>query len=826
MLRIIGCITEQHDLRLVAVAACICVLACATTISLLTGVQIGKQRAPLTHLVAAAIVFGSGVWSLHFVAMLAYLSDVPIAYSISSTFASILFAVVGAGLAFSVWRFSPSKPVGIVIGGILLGSSISAMHFCGVMAMEVSGAVHFDDEEVVRSIGACVALAVMALARAGTLSTYRQRTEAVVWLALSICGLHFVAMTGLSFEPGPPNDQQAVVLGTNGLAVTVGSISLAILVASLAASLMEQYLSQRAVMELQRMRTLNDLSREVLIICRDGIALQINAAGNRMFAMPGRQLVGGRVLDLVDESHRPVLLRQLEHHIADPGHREISLVAANGVILTAEMLTTTIDYEGKPAVAIAFRDMSDRKQHEARIRHLAHHDALTDLPNRFLLQERLSYALDAAARSGAFVALLYLDLDRFKAVNDQFGHAAGDALLIEVAKRLLANIRSIDTLARIGGDEFVILAAFERPEEVALLAGRLIDSVTQTFDLDVGQVEIGLSIGVAFYPQDCAAGQELMRAADVALYRAKHEGRGTFRFFEKGMDEHLQARQQLERDLRIAIERNQLLLHYQPLVSATTGEVEGFEALLRWQHPERGMIPPLEFIPLAEETGLILMIGRWVLETACAAAASWDNQNWVAVNVSPAQFRSGDLAETISSVLARTGLAPHRLEIEVTEGILMEEPKRAADVLSAVRALGVRIAMDDFGTGYSSLSYLHEFKFDKLKIDRSFVKRLGEAQEATSIITAIVGLARQLGLSVVAEGVETTTQLNTLRDLKCDLIQGYLVGRPMQMDAPTELMAARARMFFSGALAGSSVDAGANQNNQQDEANAVAQRTD
>jgi EAL domain-containing protein (putative c-di-GMP-specific phosphodiesterase class I) len=220
------------------------------------------------------------------------------------------------------------------------------------------------------------------------------------------------------------------------------------------------------------------------------------------------------------------------------------------------------------------------------------------------------------------------------------------------------------------------------------------------------------------------------------------------------------------------------------------------------------------------------MIGRWVLETACAAAASWDNQNWVAVNVSPAQFRSGDLAETISSVLARTGLAPHRLEIEVTEGILMEEPKRAADVLSAVRALGVRIAMDDFGTGYSSLSYLHEFKFDKLKIDRSFVKRLGEAQEATSIITAIVGLARQLGLSVVAEGVETTTQLNTLRDLKCDLIQGYLVGRPMQMDAPTELMAARARMFFSGALAGSSVDAGASQNNQQDEANAVAQRTD
>ena len=814
MLRIIGCITQQHDLRLVAVAACICILACATTVSLLACVQ-DRQRSSLIHLAAASTAFGGGVWSLHFVAMLAYASDLPIAYGMSLTIASIVLAVVGAGLAFSVWRFSHSRPIGIIVGGVLLGSSISAMHFCGVMAMQVSGAVHFDFPEVVCSIVVSISMAVLALARGAMLSTSRQRAEAILWLTLSICGLHFTAMTGLSFQPSPPDVQQAFVLGSNALAVTVGALSIAILIVGLAATLMEQYLSSRAVLELRRMRTLNDLSQEIMIICRDGVTLQINAAGDRMFGLPGRQLIGSRVLDLIAEADRPVFLRQLEHHPAGPGQAEISLMAANGKIRSAELLTTTIEYEGKPALVIALRDVSDRKQHEARIRHLAHHDALTDLPNRFLLQERFRFSLDRAARSGELVALLYLDLDRFKAVNDLFGHPAGDALLIAVGQRLLSAIRSGDTLARVGGDEFVIVATFEQPEDIALLAGRLIEAVAQPFNLDVAQVEVGASVGIAAWPQDGVDDQELMRAADVALYRAKQGGRGAFRFFETGMDEQLQARQQLEHDLRYAIDRGQLLLHYQPLVSSRTGDVEGFEALLRWQHPERGMIPPLDFISLAEETGLIAKIGQWVLETACEAAAGWTESRRVAVNISPAQFRSGDLVEIISGVLARTGLAADRLEIEVTEGILMEAPKQAANVLSALRTLGVRIAMDDFGTGYSSLSYLHAFKFDKLKIDRSFVMRLGEAEDATVIITAIIGLAHQLGLSVVAEGVETVQQLNALRDLLCDQIQGYLTGRPMQMaDGPTELMTARARMSFAHV----STEAGVGLNDQEQQA--------
>lgn len=784
-----------------------CVLTCKATVNLLAGAQTAKRGSFLIHLLAAAFVFGCGVWSLHFVAMLAFISTVPIAYGIPATFLSVLVAVVGALVAFSCWLFSPSRRIGVVVGGTLLGLSASAMHFCGVMAMQVSGTLHFDNIKVVASVAIGTAFAVMALGRSSALNTHLHRLEAAIWLMLGVCGLHFVAMTGLSIEPGLVDDQQSVVFGSVGLAVAIGSVSFAILFVSLAATLMKQHLSQRTVLELQRLRMLSDISQEVLVICRDGIILQVNAAGLRMFGTTEGQLVGTRMLDLVCQADQSQVAHCIEHDAIRSDPMEIHLNARNGTEIAAEFFNTAIQYEGKPAIVVALRDLSDRKRDEARIRHLAHHDGMTGLANRLLLHERLEHTLEAMRRSGGRLAVLCLDLDRFKAVNDLFGHATGDALLAEVAKRLQAEVRVSDTLARVGGDEFVIAAEFERPENVALLAGRLIDALSQPVMLDVGQVEIGLSIGIALFPDDAISQQELMRAADVALYRTKKEAGGSFRFFEPTMDEQLQARRQLERDLRSAIDNHQISLHYQPLVSAASGEVEGFEALIRWCHPTRGMIPPMEFIPLAEETGLITQLGKWVLETACRSAAAWQEPRWVAVNVSPIQFRKADLTTVITDILARTGLPADRLEIEITEGILMEEPKRAASVLSALRALGVRIAMDDFGTGYSSLSYLHEFKFDKLKIDRSFVTRLGQADDAEIIVRTIIGLAHNLGLSIVAEGVETVEQLKTLRDLMCDQIQGYLIGRPMQMDGSTELMAARAKALIGGtALAAYSPD--------------------
>ncbi len=780
MLRIVGCVTQQHDLRLVVLAACICGLACFTTLNLVSRAQ-ATQDASWAWLAAAAAVFGCGVWSLHFVAMLAFMPGMPIAYDIGTTMWSALIAVTGTLLALLCWRLIRIRWLGLGLGGLLLGLAVAGMHYCGVAAMRLPAGYRLDHQQVLASVLVGVGFAALSLARSVTLTSLWRRLEVSGWLGSCVCGVHFSGMSALSIGLGHPTAGQGAVLGSGSLAVAVGSVSLAILAVSLAATLMEQHLSQRAVLELKRMRLLSDISQEVLIIERGGVVVQINTAGSRLFGMPVERLVGRELLDLVAPADRLTVLRCLREMRQDGRHEEIQLRTATGTPIAVELSCSTIDYEGRAATAIAFRDLSDRKRDEARIRHLAHHDALTDLPNRFLLQERLIHALDAAMRSKADVALLYIDLDRFKPVNDLLGHGGGDALLIQVAKRLQAELRSTDTLARVGGDEFVIVMNTDCAAAAASVAQRLIDSIGRPFDLEGHQVEIGTSIGIALCTGECNSQDTLMHAADTALYRAKQDGRGTFRFFEAAMDERLQARRQLEQDLRHAVERSEFELYYQPLVSCTTDEVEGYEALLRWHHPKLGLVPPMEFIPLAEETGLIVKISRWVLHTACEAAAGWERPHRVAVNISPVHFRQSDLPQMVSETLASTGLLPSRLEIEVTEGVLVEDTARAIEILSALRAQGVRIALDDFGTGYSSLSYLRSFRFDKLKIDRSFIQGLEHGEEATMIVRTIIGLARNLGLSIVAEGVETMAQLEVVRDHRCDQMQGYLLGRPRPM---------------------------------------------
>ena len=571
--------------------------------------------------------------------------------------------------------------------------------------------------------------AVAGLARTRAMTSFWRRAEISTWFALSICGLHFSAMSALTLEMGPPASDPGPMLATGSLAIAVGSVAIAILVVSMAATLMEQHLSERALLELARIRTLSDIAREALIVCRDDIVLQVNAACGRLFGTPADCLVGLSTRDLFVHADRPKIIGIANRKTAESAVREVLVKTVSGGVLPVELSQGEILYEGKPATVMALRDLSDlQTRDEERIRHLAHHDALTDLPNRFLLQERFDHDAAMASRSGKRLALLYLDLDRFKPVNDALGHSAGDDLLVQVARRLRGTLRSTDTLARVGGDEFVILATVDQPADASTIATQIIHVLSQPFTLHDNGVEIGATVGIALYPEDGIDQDALMRSADTALYRAKREKRGTFRFFEIGMHEHLQERQRLEQDLRKALERGQMSLHYQPLVACTTGELTGFEALLRWQHPRRGMIPPTEFIPLAEESGLIISLGHWVLETACRTAAAWDEPWRIAVNVSPVQFRQPDFFEAVASVLAQTGLTPSMLEIEITEGVLMDGTAGTTATLNALRELGVRIVLDDFGTGYSSLSYLHSFRFDKLKIDRSFIQRLAEEQ--------------------------------------------------------------------------------------------------
>jgi diguanylate cyclase (GGDEF)-like protein len=424
-------------------------------------------------------------------------------------------------------------------------------------------------------------------------------------------------------------------------------------------------------------------------------------------------------------------------------------------------------------------DITAWREAQEKLAYLAHHDPLTGLPNRTKFREDLEQTLRRVSRDGR-VAVLCLDLDHFKEINDSLGHPIGDDLLKDVASRLRASVRESDTVARLGGDEFAIVQAGTdlQASESSSLAERLVEIVGAPYDIQGHQLNIGASIGIAFAPNDGEDPDQLLKNADMALYRAKEDGRGTYRFFEPGMDARAQARRLLEIDLRAALTRDEFEVHYQPIHDLNTDRITAFEALIRWKHPLRGMISPMDFIPLAEETGLITQLGDWILRKACMDAAAWSREVRVAVNLSPVQFKNSNLVQSVISALAASGLAPERLELEITESVLLQDSEATLAALHKLRSFGVKISMDDFGTGYSSLSYLRSFPFDKIKIDRSFVHELATREDSMAIVRAVTGLGKSLGISIVAEGVETNEQLGLLRTEGCTEVQGFLFSRP------------------------------------------------
>jgi diguanylate cyclase (GGDEF)-like protein len=419
-------------------------------------------------------------------------------------------------------------------------------------------------------------------------------------------------------------------------------------------------------------------------------------------------------------------------------------------------------------------DVTERQRSEDRIAHMARHDALTDLPNRMLLLEQLNHEIKRVKR-GECLAVLCLDLDQFKSVNDALGHHIGDELLKLVGERLRGCTRELDVVARMGGDEFaIIMTQMEQAADAATLSKRIRDSVIKPYQVEGHQIVTDISIGISVAPMDAVESDELLRNADMALYDAKADGRGTFRFFEPEMNTRMKVRRELEMDLRKALATEQFELYYQPLVVLETNEVNGFEALLRWNHPARGMVSPADFIPIAEETGLIVPLGEWVLKAACNEAVNWPEHIKVAVNLSPAQLNCRNLVSMVTSALNETEMPPHKLQLEITETVLLQNTFTTLATLHQLRKMGVQIALDDFGTGYSSLSYLRSFPFDKIKIDRSFIQDLSNGAEPLAIVNAVAGLAKCLNMTSTAEGVETQQQMDVLQAIGCTEMQGYL----------------------------------------------------
>ena len=770
MLKIYGCFVNDHDLRYVAIAALLCILSSFTAVNLLRHARSAGRRIARLWLAVAAVASGFGIWATHFVAMLAFDARVPSGYDLPLTALSLAAAIglTGLGLLLASDRNVPAAPA---FGGAVVGMGIGTMHYLGMAAFQVAGSIVWDPVLVAASLLTGIAFGAVAMRIALARGLRRPVLPAAALMTLAICGLHFTGMGAATVVPDPGVEIPAGAVSNEILAVGVAVVGFAILLTACGALLLDIRDRRRSGLETARMRGLADAAVEGLIVCGpDGIV-----AANRSFARLAGGAAEGRALSafLPDAEAVARLFSKPDQAI------ETQLLRADGVPVPVEAILQQIDFGGSPHHAVAVRDLRDRKKAEQDIRFLAHHDALTGLPNRAAFNQRLDQEIARARASGTKLAVLCLDLDRFKEVNDLFGHAAGDDLLRNVARCVTATLDETQMMARLGGDEFAVLVPNLSGGDTA---GRIAEHVLEAMRVEnaasTSGTVIATSIGIAVYPDDAEDRQALLGHADTALYRAKAEGRGIYRFFEARMGAQVRERRLLEHDLRHAVARSELRLVYQPQTSVSEGRMVGFEALLRWNHRTRGGVSPGLFIPIAEESGAIMQIGEWVLRAACAEAARWSQPLRIAVNVSAVQVHSANFAELVEEVLAQTGLAPERLELEITETALVRDFDRALATLRSLKTLGVRIAMDDFGTGYSSLSNLRAFPFDKIKIDGSFIRSVDQNEQAATIVRAVLGLGRGLGLPVLAEGVETLEEMGFLEGVACDEVQGYLVGKP------------------------------------------------
>ncbi len=784
MFKVVGCFVGAHDLSLVALAAAVCVLSSLTVVALLRHSRELSGLLQALWLGIAAVAGGSGIWATHFVAMLAFAPGVPSAYDLPLTVLSLLEAIALCGLGFSVSILAKRSSLSM-LGGAIVGGGIAAMHYTGMAAFEVAGRVSWNLAVVDTSIVLGAVLGAAALPTAVVSRTRGGQLAGALLLVAAICSHHFTAMGAVTITPDPLIVISASALPTSWLAIAVALASFALLLLAGAALGLDIRDRRHASLEGERLRSLANAAVEGLVVCKGDRIVTANRSFAALVGLDPAD-VGGRTLSefLCDPTIHQTMAAGPERAF------ETNLRRQDGESVPVETIMQPVVYASEPHYAVAIRDLRARRRAECRIHFLAHHDPLTGLANRAAFNARLEQDIEAARVSGDRLAVLCLDLDRFKEVNDLFGHAAGDALLVAVGRIITGLLEEGQMVARLGGDEFAVLVPCRQAAEAGDLAKRIIEAL-RSEDTSHKGPQIATSIGVALYPDDAVERQLVLGHADTALYRAKSEGRGTFRFFEAKMGAQVHERRTLEHDLRHAIARGEVRLVYQPQHDIGTGDLTGFEALIRWHHPHRGQVSPALFIPIAEESGLILQIGEWVLREACKEAASWDRPLSMAVNVSAVQIHAPAFASFVHETLIATGLAPARLELEITETALVRDQARALLTLRQLKALGLRIAMDDFGTGYSSLSNLRAFPFDKIKIDGSFMNSVETNPQASAIVRSVLGLGAGLGIPVLAEGVETDEQLTFLKNENCNAAQGYFLGRPAPIEQLAHLVGRR-----------------------------------
>ncbi|MDH5516817.1 MAG: EAL domain-containing protein [Gammaproteobacteria bacterium] len=755
----------------------------------------------------SGLVLGLGIWSMHFVGMLAFSLPVPIHYGGSMTLISLIVAILAtiAGLAIANSNDSRSR---LLSGGLVLGIGISSMHYVGMAALHAPVQMHHNHLLIGLSIITGIVASTTALWLAfavgkGEISgSLKVKLSSSFFMGLGISGVHYIGMAAMSFYPKMNNEFVAAgfELETDlvGVALTAAILllmSFALWSSRLIADSNLLYQNEEKIRAITE-----NLSDIIITINSRGIIEFANAAVTKCFGYRADEIIGKNVSMLMPESYAKKHNSYIQHYIKTNSSgiigtsgRELLGLHKDGNTFPIDLSVTETNIAGHKIFIGTIRDISERIDAQKKLEYLAHHDVLTTLPNRHSFLQHIDHALAHAKRQQLLIAVMFLDLDRFKVINDTLGHDIGDKLLQEIAQRLKNCIRASDVIARISGDEFTILLNdLSKLDDIAQIANKVINELAQPFIHAGHELFTSASIGISVYPDDVKTTSGMMRHADIAMYRAKSEGGNQFCFYSTEMNTRESSHLKLESALRRALGKNEFELYYQPQMDNESGVFSGTEALLRWNHPELGTLPPNDFIPILEETGLIIPVGEWIIRTACEQAVRWQAMGLppmhVAVNLSARQFSEHDLADKISAILEQTGLPAELLELEITENILMQQDNQTMNIINKLHALGIQLAIDDFGTGYSSLSYLRKFPIHTLKIDRSFVRDITIDSDDAAIVQLIIDMAHSLKLNVIAEGVETKEQIKFLKDRRCWEMQGYFFSKPLPANDITQLL--------------------------------------
>ncbi|HEX2840310.1 bifunctional diguanylate cyclase/phosphodiesterase [Hyphomicrobium sp.] len=764
-MRVLSCIVTEHNLLLVALAALICALGAWMTIRLLARARTQEGGTSAAWIFLGGVAAGSSIWCTHFVAMLAYESPTPVTYEPELTALSL--AIVIATSIASLWIASRRAPLCTEVGGATFGGGVTAMHYVGMAAFSVDAAISWNSSYLVASMVCATAISGVAFRFANSGRPGWSTYGAIAILVLAVVSLHFTGMAAMTIMPYAPLDDAVTgTLAREMLAFAVTGVGLLVVGIVGVCYFIDTQMREQST---NRLRHLAESSADGMLIEHNKGIIIVNAAFETLSGFTRADLIG-RAMDAAGFS---------VDALSEGGIVRATLTPKQGDNIPVEIAAHSEDGgTGEADLRVyALRDIRPRLEQERKIADLARIDSLTGLPNRMAFLEHLHRVIDLAGATRC-VSLVAIDLNRFKEVNDLYGHAAGDTVLQVLSARMRAVLRDGEVLARLGGDEFVAVQTASDRDKAADLASRLETILYSLVSLELSDVSCGGSLGIAIYPAHASNATALMNNADLAMYRAKASHSDNICFYEEDMDEAMRARRRTVQELRGAITRNEFELRFQVQVSASTEEISGYEVLLRWKHPERGYVSPVEFIPIAEESGLIVQIGEWVLREACREAANWPIPHKIAVNLSAVQLGQPNLPDVVGQILTETGLPPSRLEFEVTETSLIQDMERTVHILARLKALGITIAMDDFGTGYSSLSTLRAFRFDKIKLDKSFVDDIETEPQARAVMLAVMALAAGLDIPVLAEGVESREQFTFVRASGCKEVQGFLFGRP------------------------------------------------